>query len=300
MNNLSNVLLGNEDRSLLAIIPSEQLVNQSLHIVASQKQYKEWSDKDHVESYSFMQRIAHAWTSGNLTSQYLIYGKIDSNIFKWEIVPYQSCRNFISRIIQQLKVLWRIVFGGFVVSQEVRQKQLKDHQLLLEKFPETIQASASSNIGDDSFCKNETIERQWVITGKKVNVLFNYAPVGFGGERLHFLVVPKEHRETFTDVTQEEYSESIALTTKLVNHFTETRKTIKSVYLLNKTGIDTGQTIKHWLLHVIFTTNTAQDFWGKITVMKNIVFGSSPMKKEEVAKKVISLREELAQLQAPL
>lgn len=243
-----------------------------------------------------MQRIAQAWKSGNVTNQYLIYGKIDSNPFNWEMVPYQKCRTFIGRIIQQLQVLWRTVFGGATVSEESGKNQAKRYEVLLNQSPEVIEPSNDPSKGNDSFCKDETIERQWVIKGKKVNVLFNYAPIGFGGERLHFLVVPKEHRETFTDVTQEEYCESLELTTKLVEHFGETRKTVKNVYLLNKTGLDAGQTVKHWHLHVIFSTNTAQDFWGKMTVIKNILLGSSPMKKDNLAKTVGALREELAPL----
>lgn len=261
--------------------------------MAPSKPFNSWSGQNHADSYLFMQRIAQAWKNSNFTDQYLIYGKIDSNPFNWEIVPYQKCRTCIGRAVQQLQVLWRTVFGGIVVSEEGNKDQAKRYELLLNKSPEIIEPSSMSSKSNDSFCKEDTIERQWVITGNKVNVLFNYAPIGFGGERLHFLVVPKEHRETFTDVTQEEYCESLELTTKLVDHFAETRKNVKNAYLLNKTGVDAGQSVRHWHLHVIFTTNTSQDFWGKITVIKNILLGSSPMKKDDLAQKVSELREEL-------
>ena len=288
MNCLSKVFFRNEDQSLLAIIPSRQLLDQSLHLVAPNKQFNGWSAQNHADSYLFMQRIAQTWKSSNFTDQYLIYSKIDSNLFNWEMVPYQKCRTCIGRAVQQLQVLWRTVFGGIKVSEESSKNQVKRYKVLLNESPETTGPSGILSRSNDSFCKDDTIERQWVVTGKKVNVLFNYAPIGFGGERLHFLVVPKEHRETFTDVTQEEYCESLELTTKLVDHITETRKSVKNVYLLNKTGVDAGQTVKHWHLHVIFSTNTAQDFWGKITVIKNILLGSSPMKKDDLAKKSVS------------
>lgn len=293
MNYLSNVLFGNKDQSLLAVIPSSQLLNQSVHLIAPKKPFNSWSPQDHADSYLFMQRIAQAWKNSNFTNQYLIYGKIDSAPFNWEMVPYQKCRTFIGRAVQQLQVLWRTVFGGVAVSEEGVKSQVKRYEVLLNKSPEITEPSGVSSKSNDSFCKDDTIERQWVITGKKVNVLFNYAPIGFAGERLHFLVVPKAHRESFTDVTQEEYCESLDLTAKLVDHFTETRKSVKNVYLLNKTGVDAGQTVKHWHLHVIFSTNTAQDFWGKLTVIKNILIGSSPMEKDELAKKVDALRKEL-------
>lgn len=293
--NLPNIIFNNDDRSLLTIIPYKQLLDQSLQLVAPNKRFNDWSKQNHADSYLFMQRIAHAWKNSNFTNQYLIYGKIDSNSFNWEMVPYQKCRTCIGRAVQQLQVLWRTVFGGIVISKESSENQAKRYKVLLEspEITEPLNVSCKSN---DSFCKDDTIERQWVITGKKVNVLFNYAPIGFGGERLHFLVVPKEHRETFTDVTQEEYCESLELTTKLVDHFTETRKNVKNVFLLNKTGVDAGQTVKHWHLHVIFSTNTSQVFWGKITIIKNILLGSSPMKKDDLAKKVGELRKELATL----
>ncbi len=296
MNYLSKIIFGNEDNSLLAGIPNKQLLNQSMLIVAPEQRFSDWSEQNHADSYLFMQRIAQAWKSSNLTDQYLIYGKIDSNLFSWEMVPYQKCRTFIGRIIQQLQVLWRTVFGGTSVSRESSENQAYKYDFLSNKSSEITGPSDVPSKGDDSFCKDEIIESQRVITGKKVNVLFNYAPIGFGGEKLHFLVVPKEHRETFTDVTKEEYSESLELTKKLVNHFTESRKTVKNVYLLNKTGVDAGQTVKHWHLHVIFSTNTSQDFWGKITVFKNILLGSSPMNKDDLAKKVGDFKEELVTL----
>jgi diadenosine tetraphosphate (Ap4A) HIT family hydrolase len=283
------------DYSLGLVIPSYRLLNESLVLGTSDKQFKDWSAQNHADSYHFMRRIAQVWKNSNFTQQYLIFGKIDANVFKWEMVPYQKCRTFIGRVIQQLQVLWRIAFGGLENSVESKQDQRKKYQQLLKNALPDVQSSNTPSKGDDSFCKNDTIERQWVITGNKVHVLFNYAPIGFGGERLHFLVVPKEHRETFTDVTQEEYCESMELTTKLVEHFDKTRNT-KNVYLFNKTGVDAGQSVKHWHLHVIFSSNPAQDFWGKMTVVKNILFGSSPMKKEELARNVSSLRQELASI----
>ncbi len=275
--------------SVMTVIPDKQLLDQSLYIVSPEKPFEKWSSQDHADSYTFMQRIAQAWKRSNYTHQYLMCGKVDSGSFIWEMVPYQKCKTCLGRIIQQLLVLWRTIFGGFKPSNKTIEQQK-----LLTSASEPVLPSPSSCKSEDAFCKEETIDRQWVIKGGKVNVLFNYAPIGFGGERLHFLVVPKQHREAFTDLTQEEYTESLTLTQKLIDHFKATREMVKNVYLLNKTGVDAGQTVNHWHLHVIFSTNAAQTFWGRLTVVKNILLGSSPMKKEELAKKVASLRQELA------
>lgn len=275
-------------------VPDRQLLPWSVCLSVKDEKFSEWSPTQHGESYGYMRRIVDFWKNHRSTDQYLIYGKIDSTSFKWEMVPYERCRTFIGRIIQQVQVLWRTVFGGVALSQETRNRQDTAYNSVTTLVPKKPEPSDAPSKSSDAFCKDETIDRQWVLKGDKVNVLFNYAPIGFGGERLHFLVVPKEHRKGFTDVTQDEYCESMALTKKLVDHFTTARKTVKNVYLLNKTGVDAGQTVDHWHLHVIFTNNAAQDFWGKITVFKNILLGSSPMKKDELAKKVDGLRQELS------
>jgi diadenosine tetraphosphate (Ap4A) HIT family hydrolase len=298
MNYLSNVIFKNKDQSLSITVPSKQLLNRALQIQAPGKQFTNWSKQNHADSYSLMQRIAYVWNHSKLTDQYLIYGKIDSEPFRWEMVPYEKCHTSIGRAVQQLQVLWRTVFGGITVLEKNRKNQIQIYKLLLNTSPDTLKSSEGSGKSTDPFCKQDTIERQSVIIGKKVQVLFNSAPIGFGGERLHFLVIPKEHRETFTDVSKEEYCESLDLTKKLVNHFKNTRKEIKNIYLFNKTGIDAGQTIKHWHLHVIFSTNIAQDFWGNFTVIKNILLGSSPMKKEDFTKKVKDFRKEFASIQS--
>ena len=295
---LSKVLFSNQDSSLLTGIPREQILDQSVQITAPNKKFKEWSEQDHRDSYNAMQRIAQTWKSQNITDQYLIYSKVDKEVFQWEMIPYQKCATVIGRIFQQVQVLWRTVFGGVTLSEEASQIALRKYEKMFETSPHVSLPQQVESRGNDAFCSSATNERQWVITGKKVNVLFNYAPIGVGGERLHFLVVPKEHRVSFTDVTEEEYSEALSLTSRLIDRISLSRQNIENIYLLNKTGIDAGQTVNHWHMHVIFSTNKAQDFWGKLTVLKNILFGSSPMKIAELTQRVEALRKELAPISA--
>lgn len=120
---------------LAAATTKRRLLDQSLHLVAPKKQFNGWSTQNHADSYLFMQRIAQAWKSSNFTNQYLIYGKIDSNPFNWEMVPYQKCRTCVGRVVQQLQVLWRTVFGGIAVSEEGCKNQVKRYEVLLNKSP---------------------------------------------------------------------------------------------------------------------------------------------------------------------
>lgn len=290
--------LRTRDFTVTALVPSLQLLDQSVQIGSITPRFVDWSKKMHIDSYMFMQRIAQAWKHAGKTDQYMIYGSIDRFVFKWEMIPYQRCETCIGRAFQQLVVLWRTVFGGYPLTQDDILKQTRKYETMLAEAPEITEPSCEYIVSNDVFCQQAVIDRQWVITGKKVNVLFNHAPIGFGGERLHFLVVPKAHREAFVEVTEEEYYEAMELTGEIADHFMTSRQEVKNVYILNKTGRDTGQTVKHWHLHVIFSTSNVQDFWGKFTVAKNILFGSSPMDEEDFIAQVTTLRQELAVLKA--
>lgn len=293
-----------------------QLLRQSVSICAyndhaAEKKLADWSRDDLSESYVTLQRLVKALRSDN----YMVYSKISDaeQPFSWEILPYQPCRTFIGRIIQQIQVLWRIAFGGITISEKECNEQRQKLESLLVKIPENHTPPASKhefpNISEKpttekterpcNFCEEDIIAKQVVFTGKKVNILLSHAPIGLGGERLHFLAVSKEHREKFSDLTQDEYCEAMDLTQKLNTYLGKTRK-IENAYLFHKTGKDAGQTVPHWHLHLIFTSNKVQDIWGKLTVVKNILLGSSRLKDDKLKELVDAYRREFASLQSQI
>ncbi len=250
-----------------------------------------------------LQKTVAIWKEKGIADQYLVYGKEQPGTgvpFNWEAVPYYKPRTIIGRIWQQLSVLYRITFGGATASLTQRQKQIKEYKTSFEDSSELIQKQIKkvddTIVGHDAFCKDEVIDKQSVLKGRTVNVLYNYAPIGFGGERLHFLIVPKKHRTRFSDLAEEEYLEATKLTQALSKHFYKTRS-IQNGHIFHKTGEDAGQTVPHWHMNMILTANKAQGFFGKLTVLKNMLFGSSPMKDAALKEKVQSLRSELEYLQ---
>lgn len=288
-------------------LPSSHLLKGSLQVMYPGTQFRDWNKNQHATSFDLMCRITDFWANNRVTitpsntvipdktgiDQYLIYGKIDFiNPFKWEIVPYENCKTLLGRIIQQVRVLYRTVFGG--IESTVR--DVIYLSALASKIPNAPEKNVSPK-GSDPFCKDEVIDRQWVLKGKHVTVLLNHAPIGFGGEKLDFLVVPNAHRERFTDLTKEEYCESMEATAKIIDHLVATRTSIKNVYMMHKTGVIAGQTVNHCLWRFIASSSATQEFWGKLTVLRNILWGSlwgsSPMNKEAFAEKVKGLREEL-------
>ncbi|MEC7838584.1 MAG: HIT family protein [Chlamydiota bacterium] len=291
-----------KDNRVCVSLPNKQLANKSLKVTSLEgKAYVNWTDTERRSAYQFLQKIVGVWKENKVAEQYLVYGKQEpgDQSFSWEVVPYYQSSNTIGRAWQQLSVLWRIIFGGTTRSESQMQQQSEEYQKIFTIFSSSLEEGAGvvgEDIrGNDAFCNAQVIDRQLVLEGREVNVLFNYAPIGFGGERLHFLIVPQKHKSKFSDLSESEYLEATKFAQNLMQHFTNARS-IEDIYLLHKTGVDAGQTVPHWHLHLILSANKTQDFFGKLTVLKNMLIGSSPMKGEELTERVQSLKKELKHL----
>ncbi len=283
-------------------VPEKPLAPGSLVVNTSEpKSYLQWTDSDIFISFSLLQKIAASWrdhgTSENYnTNQFLVYGgqlfrETPPDPFHWEIVPYhQSALGALGSFTQQIKVLSRIVFGGSDTTEETLQATQSFYQESIGNYT-SINEIFQEAIGNDPFCNPERIIRQRVLEGTRINVLFNYAPIGFGGERLHFLFIPKSHKVNFNELSVEEYQEAIQLSQLLMTHFGLSR-TVHDVHLFHKTGVDAGQTVAHWHMHMVFILSETQAFMGKLTVLKNMLLGSSPMNDEELGIRIAELIEE--------
>lgn len=283
-----------QHNSTQATLPERPLNNQSLNIKTEQnKNFLAWEDREHADSFALMQKTITLWKQNNISTEYLVYGKMQpSSSFTWEMVPHYQPSSFISRFWQQLQILYKISFGTSTRAQA-------DSQNLLDRYRKMFHESFSIRLEQhnppssrDPFCIPAVIEKQTVLEGRQVNVLFSYTPIGFGGEKLHFLIIPKAHRATFADLTEAEYQESTQLAKRVITYFSQSRE-IQSVYLFHKSGINAGQTVPHWHMHVVLTANRAQDFFGKLTVFKNMLIGASPMRDPELLPKVAALKAEL-------
>lgn len=122
---------------------------------------------------------------------------------------------------------------------------------------------ATEGIKTDFFCQNEN---QVLFKGEKIKVLYPDNPI----VDQHFLFATIEHRDSFKDMTKEEFIEVMALA-KRVGELFEGEK----IYLC-KVGRDPGQTVKHFHLHLMIKKSTSEGIWGRLKVAVNILFNMIP------------------------
>lgn len=292
--------------SVYVKIPKKPLTRNSLQIgTLKGRSYVNWTSEDHSNAFISLKKTVAVWEKQG-RNQYLVYGKEqlgkerlkNKTAFRWEFVPYKPIP-IIGCIWQRFVVLCRIIFGGTTLSEIQKKKQLKDYKVLFEGLPSPLQEQAEkvSEVAkdNDAFCKSEVIKSQRVLEGESINVLYDYAPIDLDGEKLHFLVVPKVHKEKFSELSEVEYLEATKLSQQLITQLSRSKeRDIQDIHLYHKTGKDAGQIVPHWHMHMIFTSKKVQSFWEKLIVFKKMLVGPSKIKDKDLEDKVNSLRTELS------
>ncbi len=253
------------------VVPEKSLAPRSLQVRA----YKELYAYD--EMYKLLQKAATYWDN------FFIYTQVTAeqpSLDKWEFIPYTRDSYAWT---QQISVLWAVIQGASVQSPEQRKTTLEDYQGRISQI-----SSPQKLSGTDAFCKPEVIERQRVISGKTVEVLFNYAPMG----EEHFLIVPKEHRTDFRELQEGEFVEALHWADKIVTHYVHQGFTC---YLYHKTGAIAGQTVPHWHLHVVIV-KPEKDLKEKLHVAWRMLVGARPLPPAELSEHVHKLQLELQDL----
>jgi diadenosine tetraphosphate (Ap4A) HIT family hydrolase len=287
-----NEALIREGKAVSVAVPNSPLTYDSVAIIPNTEvlDFVNWTPEMLQESYGLIHYVADIWAKRGIYD-YLILGKADEvekSPFFFEMIPYESS---YFPFIRHFKVIWNLLFGVSPISTSEKKERVLD---FLKNTPSLPKETSNLEKSPDPFLDPQIIERQWVIMGNHDIVLYNYAPIPLGKRDLHFLIIPKERRLGTVDLTEEEFIESEQLSQKLISFYRS--KGYQIAYLFSKTGSKAGQTVLHWHQHLLFAESEETEFNGKLSVIKNMIFGSSVLSSLELEKRVTFLRDELREL----
>lgn len=97
-----------------------------------------------------------------------------------------------------------------------------------------------------AFCNANVLERQVFYEDHLVYALYTHRPIHPG----HCLIIPKRHACYFHELKQEEVAQ-MALVTQRVHHVVKGLNHNSSYILLQKNGLEAGQTVPHVHIHYI-------------------------------------------------
>lgn len=200
----------------------------------------------------------------------------ENRLLSFQVVPYAIKSawwiiGLLQVMWQQLVVLWRFTFGGLSLTSERADLLATTYADLTPEQRDV--ADRVNQCATCAFCRQEVIDSQLVLDGESVQVLYNYAPIGFGEEKLHFLVISKEHRPNFEALTPEEHQEAFEISQFVIQRLQQIFP-LEKLYLYHKSGEEAGQTVPHWHMHLVFTQSVPQDLWGRVIVLRNILLGA--------------------------
>lgn len=264
-----------EGNAMEIAIPAKAYSTESLSVEprSNRIHFTQWNKIEHVETYRLLQNIAQVWKKNGI--EYLVYGKDSPDgKFDWEAIPYPK-KEF--QLWKQIKILAKIVFG-----------QSKASKKLFDPSSETINKVSQTAKGNDAFCDPHVIKKQLIWEGKKIRVIYNYAPYPIGKDKLHFLFIPKEHRQDFNDLTEEEYVEAAELTQQFIDHYR--KKGYDTAHVFHKNGARAGQTVFHWHQHLVFTTSKWEEFVTKLKIFH--LWYSKKLNDEDLKKRISIRRQE--------
>lgn len=285
---ISKDIILHQNEAMQLIVPSHSLSHDSVRIESKRaNRFADWNRQDHQASYELLQKVAHIWSQRGI-EDYLVIGRETSEgQFGWDMVPFSKEE---TAFWKQLTVMKRVFFGEMERDKQMQAEvaqEFEEASNLLDSPFEFVKESHQP--GTDPFCNPLVIEKQKVIDlpEESVRVLYDYRPFTY----YHFLAVPKEHEEKFSQVPLESYIEASLHAQELIKKYGKEGATS---YLFHKTGKRAGQSVPHWHEHVILPNSAGEETYGRFKVFYNIIFGVSPLKSEELKQRVTALREELS------
>ncbi len=279
------------EKSVELLIPECPLALGAVEIakIGPLHNFTDWTKQEHFETYTLMRKVAQIWDERQVFN-FLMLGMQDyspaAKSFSWQMVPFPDSE---SKFLRQITVIWHTFFGSSCLSLEDRHHEAIHYRHYVyesEQEWQPIDRKVCANNTEDPFLKPAVLAKQQIYEGKLVRVLYNYAPL----QPLAFLIITKEQRRSFQELTPEEYEEAQQVTQKIIAHYYKQGHEL--AYLFHKTGSNAGQTVCHWHQHLIFPEERITSYWQGIYMLGKLMGSETPLSDEELANRVEPLKSE--------
>ncbi len=297
-----SVLYQTVDKSVTVLVPDKRYARGSLAIRIPNPTSTLFKTKDSIEidKICFEKQNAIAQKLHDDGYHYMFYSRLEDKFFKQTIhaVPYTPehwLLQPITKMIQQIRVLVRLRFGGKEVTQAQVEELKKNYATPLQNSETILENKKERKISDEEkakcpFCKDENKKKQLVAEGEHVMLFYNIRQIGQIKNDL--LIIPKEHRVGFHELTAEEGIEMAQMARKVSLYYLN--KDCK-LHLFDKTGDTAGLTVDHFHRHILvekISTPDSTTFWS---IIKNMFWGRA-LPTEEVKAAADQLKKELKEV----
>lgn len=270
-----------QGKRMMMLVPEKPLAEGSVMIRSTQLKTSicEWKTRDNAKAYKYTQKLIERFEQMGIFNYMIIAKEVkqSDSPFAWEVVPYPQEG---WKYWKQFKVLAAVIFGGSTLSISDRGK-IRDNLTgsTLMKSPAKAEDSFKIFIGKpDYFCDDKVIGRQLVHETARTNILQDLAPLILGEKGRHLLLIPKQHCLKFSELSKQDYLDLMETLQMIVRYYQDEGFPI--VYIFTKTGEESGQTVGHLHIHVVFAASEDDELLGQMQVFVKMGFGSTRLSDE--------------------
>lgn len=143
----------------------------------------------------------------------------------------------------------------FLFTDDEKKPSIKELQSL--QTEDELGSREMVVVKECAFCKPSVIERQRVLQGRQMDILYNYSPFVLFR---HFMIVSHDHVENRADLSNEEILEEHRQILQVGNYFSETFNS-PDYKVWMQSGMLAGQTVMHHHCHVVSGTTHEMQRW---------------------------------------
>lgn len=279
----SDVKINEDENNLIdVVIPSACLAPGEVNVVATQEAHsriRSWTREMVHDTHKKIFQIVCHWRSLGIQDYFICAEERPEQTtpFRWRVIPFPPTG---SALFQQLRVMWRLIFGASTCTKRSQNNTVR----AMEGWTHTkrITIDDARNLSNDILCTEAFHDNQGVLQYKDVSVAYSRAPI-VDPPNCHLLLIPKNHYERWEELPRRTYRRVLKqLQSSSINN--------QGFYVFDKTGRRTGQTIPHWYAQLIVLEQQPTSFWGKLRLLKHILFGAPSLPNETLQERVDQLK----------
>lgn len=136
-------------------------------------------------------------------------------------------------------------------------------------------------------CTSSMIEKQQVHQTRYWRILIDFKPLTPG----HLLIVPKAHKKTIHEISEEEHQELYLVTKQIRQALIKRFGNHVEEIIFEKNGLQAGQSIEHFHRHVLPITTSLTKINQLMLACRLFIYRSRPLAPKELEKIRLSFEE---------
>lgn len=293
----NSIQISYQNESAWLETPNFSLSPDAVGIFSEQTDFEKMSEKDFIALYK-ARKVAHEILREKGYKNFLNYSQIGTDRpFQAQLVSFASLPSYLENgIVRNLYSFFlqlRVVVNSAFFPTKTTPRPSKGFTSV--ELPKNDPAIFT---GFGALTKVKQIQKQLLypkleeIEKEKAFVLYNYAPLKVGDNKLHFLIIPNPQKpaRNFEELEEDQYVRVQELVQKILHISKKKFGNSCVIHVFDKTGQLAGQTQELFHTHVLIQEKASEALSGRLKLIGRMLAPPSPLSEQELQGKMSELK----------